>query len=167
MSAVHPSTVGYRLAELATVTREGRIEFRIQRALRSPNEYLGMHWREKHRERKAWEAHLTNAIVASEGIPAARALLGPGAALSHCVGQCSVRRRIEVIRLAPSKRNFVRDDDNLRFAVKPLLDALKRVGLIKDDRRQWIDLPLPTQEVSTDRTFWTWIAIDAPEAPAI
>lgn len=164
MTVARRAIDGLRVVELSTVARDGSIEFRIQKILRSPNEYLGMHWREKHRERKAWEAALTNAIVISQGVPAARALLGPGAALRDCVGACRVRRRVEVIRLAPSRRNFVRDDDNLRFAVKPLLDALKRVGLIKDDRRQWIDLPVPTQDVSPDGCFWTWIALTAAEA---
>lgn len=119
-----------------------------------------MHWREKSRERKAWQAHVVNALVLSCGYATARTLVH-AEALPGAQGGCMDRRRVEVIRLAPARRNFIRDDDNLRFAVKPLLDALKHVGLIRDDHRKWIDLPLPTQDVSSDGTFWTWIALDA------
>ena len=152
-----------RSAELAAVGVDGRIEFRIQRVLRSPNTYLGMHWREKNRERKAWMASLSNAVVAAVGISRAQQLLGPESGIPNCTGGCTVRRRVEVTRFAPTRRNFVRDDDNLRFAVKPVLDALKHLGLIRDDHRKWIELALPTQELSTDGTFWTWIAVGSPE----
>jgi hypothetical protein len=150
-----------RVAELAAVTR-GRIELRIQRKLRSPNEYLGMHWREKARERKAWQGHIANALVTALGVAGARCVLGPEAPLAGCRGECRDRRRVEVIRFAPGRRNFIRDDDNLRFSVKPVLDALKHLALIRDDHRKWIDLPTPTQEVSHDGTFWTWVSVVDP-----
>lgn len=153
-----PAGITMRVAELAAVA-PGRIELRIQRKLKSPNEVLGRHWREKNRERKEWQRHIANAIVLSVGTAGAKAILGPGADLVGCRGVCADRRRVEVIRFAPRPRNFIKDDDNLRFAVKPLLDALKRLALIKDDRREWIDLPTPTQDVSNDLTFWTWIAV--------
>lgn len=160
--AVRPQDLGYRIAELAAVSPTGRIEFRIQAQLRSPNVLLGRHWREKHRERKAWQAHLTNALVMAIGMRAAQRLLIPESGLHGATGvRCSARRRVEVVRFAPARRNLIRDDDNLRFCVKPLLDALKQLGLIRDDRRGWIDLPVPTQELSKDGTFWSWIAIDA------
>src|SRR5262245_32308819 len=106
----------YRPAELVVVAITGRTEFRIQRKLRSPNEILGRHWREKGRERKAWQAAFENALVGALGVTKAQALLGPGAALVGCRGGCQDRRRVEIVRLAPARRNFIRDDDNLRFA---------------------------------------------------
>lgn len=153
-----------RVQELACLSPAGCIEIRIQRKLRSPNEILGRHWREKSRERKQWQAHIVNALVLSCGHAAASALLKPDALLG-AKGGCVVRRRVDVIRYVPKKANFIRDDDNLAFAVKPLLDALKHAGLIRDDRRRWIELPLPTQEISNDGTFWTWIAINDTTTP--
>ncbi len=151
----------FRVQELAAVSPEGRIEFRIQRVLKSPNVTLGAHWRVKYRERQQWQAHLLNALVLSLGTVHAQRLLRPAVALPGCTGGCRDRRRVEVTRFAPSRRHFVRDDDNLRFAVKPVLDALKQLGLIRDDHRKWLDLALPTQDLSNDKTWWTWIAIDA------
>jgi hypothetical protein len=164
MSALshQPSALGLRVQELAALTLQGgRLEIKIQRKLRSPNEYLGMHWREKSRERKAWQAHIVNALVGSLSYDIARVLVRPEI-LAGGNGGCQIRRRVEVVRLAPGRRNFIRDDDNLRFAVKPVLDALKHIGLIRDDHRKWIELALPTQELSLDGTFWTGIAIDGP-----
>lgn len=154
-------TVVQRTAELATVDAGG-IEFRIQRLLRSPNEFLGQHWREKHRERKRWEESLAHGVIAAVGVRAAQQLLKENTMVPACRGAgCLERRRVVVTRLAPSRRNFIRDDDNLRFCVKPLLDALKHLGLIRDDHRKWIALPPPTQDVSADGTFWTVIRVEA------
>lgn len=153
-----------RTITTCAVSSTGRIEFHIQRILRSPNTFLGMHWREKNRERKAWQLTFTNAIVDTLGVPAAQGLLGPKSGLHGATGGCQARRAIDVIRFAPSRRNFVRDDDNLTFALKPLLDALKHCGLLRDDRREWLQRPTVTQDLSADKTFWTWIAIDAAEA---
>ncbi len=150
-----------RTIATCAVSSTGRIEFNIQRILRSPNTFLGMHWREKNRERKAWQVTFTNAIVDALGVPAAQALLGPDSGLHGAKGGCQAKRRLEVIRCAPSRRNFVRDDDNLTFALKPVLDALKHCGLLKDDRREWLERPTVTQDLSADKTFWTRIVIDA------
>lgn len=140
---------------------ERRIEFRIQRLLRSPNELLGRHWREKHRERAAWQADLTNALIDALGSRRVQQLLQPNDILPGCKGERpNVRRSVGVIRWTPSRRQFVRDDDNLRFTVKPLLDALKGMGLLRDDARKWADVAQPEQEVSNDGTAWTWIVVD-------
>lgn len=149
-----------RIAELAAVTPDGsRIEFRIQRRLCTPNDYLGMHWRSKLRERRAWQTHFLNALINSVGVREAQKHVGVNAGLPGARGGCLVRRRVELIRYAPTRNGFIRDDDNLRFAVKPINDALKNLGLIRDDRRQWIELAEPQQDVSADRTWWTWVAV--------
>jgi hypothetical protein len=72
----------------------------------------------------------------------------------------STKMRVEVERHVPSARNFIRDDDNLRFSVKPLLDALKRQGYIKNDSRKWLEQPTPTQHVSADGKDWTVVRIE-------
>lgn len=133
----------------------------INRALKSPNTWQGRHWRVKHRESQTWEwdiaaSLLTDAgkrhggiwalLIASNSIPPKRT--------------CEERRKVTVTRIVPSARNFIRDDDNLRFSVKPLLDALKRLGLIKNDSRKWLEHPTPTQEVSMHKQWATVIEIE-------
>lgn len=150
-----------RARGLCGVTETGGLAFQIQRELRSPNRFLGMHWREKYRERKRWQAALTNAVVESLGLPAAQQRLSPASGLPGATGvRTHIRQRVTLERQAPSRRRFVRDDDNLRFAIKPILDALKQLELIFDDRRTWIELVEPTQAVSADGTFWTHLTIE-------
>lgn len=131
----------------------------IRRELKSPNKWQGHHWRIKHRETIEWE----RAVWAQHAIVngTAAALRSVEAALRRHVPAC--RSRVIVTRLVPSRRNFIKDDDNLRFSTKPLNDALKRLGLIHDDNRKWLDQPMPTQEVSTSGGWATVIEIDPVE----
>ena len=87
------------------------------------------------------------------------AMSGPLKSIGQCLyGDRKVRVTVE--RHVPSARNFIRDDDNLRFAVKPLLDALKRDGYIKNDSRKWIEHDTPTQHVSADGKAWTIVRLE-------
>jgi hypothetical protein len=112
--------------------------FRIPRRLESPNKWIGRHWRTKQRITVAWEWELR--------------------AISPC-GSATVRRRVDVERHVPSARHFIRDEDNLRFTVKPLLDALKRQRWIVDDARTWLELGDVTQHVATDGKDWTIVKV--------
>ena len=139
------------------------LELKIPRRLESPNTWNGRHWRVKYRLSQTWEQEViaarmwTNRGVRSD-VP-----------FEECVNGLKRRPesiglvRVEVERHVPSMRNYIRDDDNLRFAVKPLLDALKRQGYIKDDSRKWLDHPTPTQHVSADGKSWTIVRISAAE----
>lgn len=120
---------------------------RIPRELRSPNAWMWKHWRIKQRERSEWEAELMVACVKRDRY--------------HSFGTRIVpfRSRVTVTRIVPSRRNFIKDDDNLRFAVKPLNDALKRKGLIYEDSRNYLEQPMPTQEVGPG--YETVIVIEA------
>lgn len=120
---------------------DGCIGLLIPRKLKSPNETLWKHWRLKLRETRGWEADLQLAIGAFQRVARAE------------------RRKVAVTRLVPSRGAFIRDEDNLRFAVKPLNDALKRLGLIWDDSQGWLEQPLPVQSVSGDGHYWTAITI--------
>lgn len=139
------------------------VTLRVPRELASPNTWNGRHWRVKHRLSQDWEQALGAAtadlFVKTEkgiGLPQAlMAMCGPRIA----VGYVAERVRVAITRECPSQRNFIRDDDNLRFSVKPLLDALRRLGFIRNDSRKWIDLPTPEQRVSRDGKYWTEIAI--------
>lgn len=155
-----------RPVELCAIAPSGRIEFRIQRELRNYNSGArggnrNPHWSHKHKSMRVWQTALTNAMVLSLGYDAARDLLVPDSGLFGARGvRCQVRRRVEITRIVPSKRNLVRDTfENLPWTAKELRDALKHTGLIYDDSTKWTDTVI-TQDVSLDGTFWTWIAID-------
>lgn len=130
------------------------LELRIPRRLESPNQSRGAHWRVRHRIAQEWEQEIA--------IEAVRR----GAGLWITRQPPAGKMRVEVERHLPSLRNAIRDDDNLRFAVKPLLDALKRQYLIRGDSRKWLDHPTPTQHVSPDGKDYTVIRI-APVAEVV
>jgi len=69
------------------------------------------------------------------------------------------RYTVLVRREVPSVRNFCRDDDNLRFVTKPINDALKNLGFIYEDRREWLTQPMPLQAVSADGQYWGEISV--------
>lgn len=123
---------------------------RIPRELVSPNRWNGRHWRVKHRISQDWQEEIE--------------VLLWGVIHEYAAKDC--RRRVHVAREVPSMRNFIRDDDNLRFSVKPLLDALKRCELIVNDSRKWIELPMPEQRVSSDGQYWTEIILQAVDSEA-
>lgn len=142
------------------------LELKMPRRLESPNTWNGRHWRVKHRISQQWENAIGAAMLDNHQVKTGRkigfataleAFMGP----KKAIGFEAPKVRVEVERHVPSLRNFIRDDDNLRFAVKPLLDALKRQGYIKDDSRKWLDHPTPTQHVSADGKDWTIVRIEA------
>lgn len=137
------------------------LELKIPRRLESPNIWNGRHWRVKHRISQDWEHGIGAAFYAlvagprADFVTALGCVMGPKKWEGVVVG----KMRVEVERHVPSARNFIRDDDNLRFSVKPLLDALKRQGYIRNDSRKWLEHPTPTQHVSADGGDWTVVRI--------
>src|SRR3990167_6020050 len=105
---------------------------RIPRRLDSPNASRGAHWRVRHHIRTDWEHDIAWLAAAETGLWISR--MPP-----------TVKMRVTIERHVPSRRNFIKDDDNLAFSVKHVLDSLKRQHLIRDDSRAWLDCPLPTQ----------------------
>lgn len=152
---------------MAGVIDPQRLSLRIGRELLSPNVWNGRHWRVKHRISQEWERDIAYAVLDEFGrhgggvglMSALTALSGP----RRVTGYIAPKMRVSVRREVPSGRNFIRDDDNLRFCVKPLLDALKRQGYIRNDSRKWIELPTPEQAISTDGGYWTVITIEPVE----
>jgi len=139
------------------------VTLRVQRELVSPNRWQGRHWRIKHRISQDWEKEIGAATLdvycrSGETLNWAAAL-GAACGPKRMTGYEAGRVRVAVTREVPSGRNFIRDDDNLRFCVKPLLDALKRLGYIKNDSRKWIELSTPVQTISNDGQYWTEIQI--------
>ncbi len=130
----------------------------VPRQLKSPNAWNGRHWRYKHRESQEWEKAVWTEIALQGHAQTLRDVL---LAMNADKRVCEGRRKVTVVRQVPSARNFIKDDDNLRFATKPLNDALKRLGLIHDDSRKWLEQACPTQEVSSDGQYHTRIEIEA------
>lgn len=130
----------------------------IPRELKTPNRWNGRHWRYKHRESQEWEQAVWVEIARRTGARDMYQVLACMGALPKRV--CQEKRRVTVTRVCPSGRNFIRDDDNLKFACKPLNDALKRLGLIYQDSRKWLEQPTPGQEVSPDGKWRTVIDIE-------
>jgi hypothetical protein len=129
------------------------LTLKIPRRLESPNTWNGRHWRVKHQLSQIWEGEILYGNHWGDGVE--------GVVLTFDGdGNQTQRVRVTVERQVPSARNFIRDDDNLRFAVKPLLDALKRQGYIRNDSRKWLEHPTPTQSVSEDGKDWTIVTIE-------
>lgn len=141
-----------RVEALVTVL-DGVLEFRIAAPLKSPNDTRGGHWSIRHAETKRWQRLIVSAF---------------GHAWQHewlltAVGtlvRTQERRRVTVICQRPSRRNFCKDDDNRRYLAKPVNDALKRIGLLYDDSRRWLEQPMPEEQVSEDGADWTVIRIE-------
>lgn len=133
----------------------------IPRELASPNTWNGRHWRYKHRISQEWEKEIAYGVAAvmkpRDFVDALAAMNGP----KFC-GLTVGKMRVTVERYVPSARNFIRDDDNLRYSTKPVNDALKRQGYIKDDSRKWLEQPMPTQHVSEDRKSYRTVIYIEP-----
>lgn len=133
---------------------------RIPRELKSPNKWQGRHWRYKHRETTEWEQAIHVAYAMRRGV-----MVATQSRIAGVLGASApLKAKVTVTRIVPSARNFIRDDDNLRFSTKPLNDALKRLGLIHDDSRRWLEQPQVRQEVSGIGEWATVITIEPVEA---
>jgi len=62
------------------------------------------------------------------------------------------RRRVTVVREVLSRRNLLKDDDNRAFSVKPIYDALKRLGLLFDDSSTWVERVFREEPTGRDYT---------------
>lgn len=124
------------------------MRIRVPRELVSPNRWGRMHWGQRNRLRQEWEHDIWALLTIDDRM---RLRIAGG----------TVRRmRVEVTRDVPSGRNLIKDDDNLTAACKPLLDALKRLKLIHDDRREFLYLVPPGQRVIGGKQHWTDILIE-------
>lgn len=139
---------------------EGHWEIRINRKLPSANATMWAHWRVKKREREDWEAALNGAAQAYAGVTTNAGLQLVKRSLSLFLNPGEkVRRRVVVSRFVKHRREFCRDDMNLDFSHKHLVDAMKLIGMLYDDNRKWADIPKPTEAVSPDGQAWTVIEI--------
>lgn len=82
----------------------------------SPNRLRGVHWAKKKRIADYWKSLIRSVIVPN--------------------GRCSVRMQVRIT--FHHAREY--DQDNSYAAVKPVVDALKHWGLIRDDSSEWLVL---------------------------
>lgn len=156
----------YRSARVAVridaiVERDGEaLLFRVARRLDSPNTWR-FHWSVGHKLMKWWVHAFETAIATGGG----HASLAAARMADAERPRPTCRMRVVVTRQVPSRRNFIRDADDLRYTTKPINDALKHVRLIFDDSERWLEQPTPRQEVSPDGRDWTLVHV-APATEA-
>lgn len=138
----------------------------IARPLESPNRTRGYHWRTRHRESQAWEQEIASAFPTS-GTRLGRISLElrtePYQDRRGRWKQRTIRRRerrgVFVHRFVKSAHRLIHDPDNLAYATKPLLDALKRLSLIYDDSAAWLDQTETRQTISLTGVEFTAITL--------
>lgn len=111
--------------------------FVIAEKLQSPNKTQAS-WMLQQSARKKWQRLLEPAIAKAEGAASFSWLKQLDRA-----PRTSVKMALQIVRLVRSTREFIKDDDNLAFSRKQSTDAMKHLGLVKDDRREWLEaLPI-------------------------
>lgn len=115
--------------------------------LKSPNWFMS-DWRRRSSLKAKWVAALWRMLCRLEGVASREGLVHLGLAPA-----CTERMHIQVIRLAPNVRRFIRDQDNSAFVTKQMSDALNVVGLLKEDRREWYQSAPLLQDVSPIGTY--------------
>lgn len=143
------------------VASEGETRvIRVQRQLLSPNK-LKNSWA-LFEERKQWTRILEMALALSGGF-----LSVEGWRLESKPTPPETRMHVHLRRECPSVRNFIQDAiDNRQYAYKPILDALKHVALIHDDKERWVTGDPLEQVVSADGLWWTEIRL-TPAGPPL
>jgi len=130
--------------------------FVIAEKLESPNRYRA-HWSLQNSARAKWEKRLQAVICAAVNVASWEWLgqLGRRPA-------CTEKMVLQIVRLVGSSREFIRDDDNLAFSRKGSTDAMKHCGLLKEDRREWLEALSIYQDVAPNgralTVFYLWPA---------
>ena len=140
------------------------LELVLPMRLDTPNKRRGHHWSARHKETKAWE--LVVRAIANVNLQA-WSLIRDTTTRRDALGQHRIiesrrkeRRRVTVIRQVSGADGLIRDSENLHFALKPLNDALKRIGLIYDDSMDWLEQPMPEQRVVAKQPEITIVRIE-------
>jgi len=115
----------------------------IPRVPLSPNQLLGKHWSAKAKEKKEWGWELMAALPTK--------------------WEKALERKMRVTITIHNARQY--DRDNSWASVKPILDAMKGLGMIVDDRAEFCDLTV-LQEKSTRKEKRTVIEV-GPATPTL
>ena len=118
----------------------------LGRIPRSANRVLRAHWGARTHDKKSWIRY----VLAACGRPP--------------------RRVEEKIRLEVTvHRKKLQDPDNAVASVKPLLDALRRTGWLRDDSHEWLELSVKEvleKNKRRQRTEITWRPAGSEVSPA-
>lgn len=139
----------------------GGWHLRIGLPLMSGNHQAGAHWATRDKDRVAWDVAIQNALIVAANVRTWAAYQRLRAKPRK------VRMTLAITREVPSRRNFIRDDDDLLWSQKRLVDALKANRLFVDDSRKWLSYGLPLQVVSKDGLYWTDIVVVPSERPGV
>ena len=109
----------------------------LEMRLPTPNECRGWHWTKKNRTRRNIQLSIEWALLRARRI----------------VSPTNRKRTVRIIRVVDSKRKLIRDEaDNLPNAGKPVYDALVNLGLLHDDRPEWLTGSVTQQVEDRDHT---------------
>lgn len=139
-----------------------RWSFTIPRLERSPNRTLWKSWHVKARIAQHWRALLVAAILEGRILtPEARAIVRNFLAGRLPPGpRTTPARRVRIERWCAREQDKIRDVDNLMFSAKHILDALVRVGLLRDDGPAWCEREMPAQYVCASGQPYTVIVLE-------
>lgn len=116
--------------------------FVIAEKLTSPNKWKAS-WMLQQGQRKKWEGLMQGAILKALGVASWQWL-----EQLNRKPDTTVKMTMQIVRLVASSREFIEDDDNLAFSRKQVTDAMKRLGLLKEDRREWLEALTIHQDVA-------------------
>ncbi len=140
------------------------LELKVPVKLESPNWLRNPHWSARGLETKRWQAaiHWTAGGRLQDWslIVDKKAVLDKRGLFKFVEVRKKERRRVAVLRLVANGLQFIKDDDNLKFAMKPVNDALKRIGLLYQDNRVWLEQPPIDQAISPDGHPYTILRIE-------
>lgn len=112
-----------------------------QAELKTPNWFMN-DWRRRKQLKQGWLVKLRDVIARIEGVASWAGLEAMGRA-----PRCDAKMALQLVRLSPSVKHFIRDEDNSAFCGKQLSDAMKEVGLVREDRREWLSASPLLQDV--------------------
>jgi hypothetical protein len=137
--------------------------FRLPVPLKSPNATIWSGRWALRAARQGWERELETSIATFATVQNAAGWTPEERQAFALLRRASEKRALRVWRLVPSARNFLQDQDNLEFAAKHLVDALKLVGLVRNDNYTWLERARTQEAVSNDRRWWTVVQLDRPD----
>ena len=156
-----PKTGEIRCGRVERVARG--VTLVLPKLLPSPNQWLWKPWQAKLRITAAWDDLIrVTAIDSSRAGARLARYTTPAGAVGWIAPPAPIVADVVVTRQVTTAAHFIRDDDNLPFAAKPLIDCLVSAGFLRGDSRQEIRRQCD-QVVSPDGQPWTVVAITVSE----
>lgn len=116
--------------------------FVIAQKLETPNKIMA-HWSLQKSVRDKWQRQFEAAILKTLGVASWKYLAQLGR-----LPACAEPMQMQIVRLVKSTAEFIRDGDNLSFSRKGAQDAIKKCGLVHDDKMSKLTVHPTKQEVA-------------------